>query len=109
MPHTAIKDRLNHYFDVNDFSNPGAFTYGNSPRALGALRAPGLVNLDLSGIKNTRIYERLTLQFRAEAFNIFNHPQFGPPDTALGDGTTGTISTQVNDPRELQLALKLIF
>lgn len=109
IPHTPIKDRLNQYFNVSDFSNPGAFTYGNSPRALGSLRAPGLIDLDLSGVKNTPLTDGMTLQFRAEAFNLFNHPQFGPPDTALGDGATGTISTQVNNPRELQVALKLIF
>jgi hypothetical protein len=109
IPNTSIKDRLNQYFDVSDFSNPGAFTYGNSPRTLGALRSPGLVDLDLSGVKNTPLFEGWILQFRAEAFNIFNHPQFGPPDTALGDGTTGVISSQVNAPRELQFALKLLF
>jgi hypothetical protein len=109
IPNTSIKHRLNQYFDTSDFSNPGAFTYGNSPRTLGALRSPGLVDLDLSGVKNTQIVEGWTLQFRAEAFNIFNHPQFGPPDTSLGDGTTGVINTQVNAPRELQFALKLLF
>ncbi|HYK35057.1 hypothetical protein, partial [Alloacidobacterium sp.] len=81
----------------------------NSPRTLGDLRAPGVANLDLSGVKNTRLFEGLTLQFRAEAFNLFNHPQFGPPDTALGENTTGTISSQVNAPRELQFAVKLLF
>ena len=109
IPGTAIKDRLTDYFNTDDFSAPGAFTYGNSPRTLGALRAPGLVDVDLSGVKNTVLFEGITLQFRAEAFNLFNHPQFGPPDTALGDGTTGVISTQVNNPRELQFALKLLF
>lgn len=107
--HTPITKRLNQYFDTSVFSAPGAFTYGNSPRTLGALRAPGVANLDLSGVKNTPLFEGLTLQFRAEAFNLFNHPQFGPPDTALGDNTTGTISSQVNAPRELQFAVKLLF
>ena len=109
IPGTPIKDRLNEYFNTDDFTAPPAFTYGNSPRTLGALRAPGLVDVDLSGVKNTALFEGITLQFRAEAFNLFNHPQFGPPDTALGDGTTGVISSQVNNPRELQFALKLLF
>jgi hypothetical protein len=109
IPDTPVKDRLNAYFDVGDFSAPGAFTYGNSPRTIGSLRAPGLVNLDLSGMKNTRIGDRWIVQFRAEAFNIINHPQFGPPDTGLGDGTTGVVSSQVNNPRELQFALKVLF
>ncbi|MGC1784664.1 MAG: TonB-dependent receptor [Acidobacteriaceae bacterium] len=108
IPDTPIKDRLNAYFNVADFSAPPAFTYGNSPRLLGALRDDGLIDLDLSGIKNTKV-GRYTLQFRAEAFNLFNHTQFGPPDTALGDGTTGIVSSQLNNPRELQFALKLLF
>jgi hypothetical protein len=110
VPNTAIKDRLSDYFNVNDFSAPAPFTYGNSPRTIGSLREPGWVDLDLSGIKNTRFFDgRLNVQFRAEAFNILNHPQFGPPDTNLGDGTTGIVSQQVNNPRELQFALKVLF
>jgi hypothetical protein len=49
------------------------------------------------------------LQFRADAFNLFNRTQFAPPDTALGENTIGVISSQVNAPRELQFALKLLF
>lgn len=109
IPDTPIKKRLNAYFNVNDFSAPAPFTYGNSPRLLGDLRAPGWVDCDLSGIKNTHLTERVNVQFRAEAFNILNHPQFGPPDTSLGDGTTGIVSTQINNPRELQFAMKVIF
>lgn len=110
IPNTPIKNRLNAYFNVNDFSEPAPFTYGNSPRTIGSLRDPGWVDLDLSGVKNTRFFDdRVNVQFRAEAFNILNHPQFGPPDTNLGDGTTGIISTQLNNPRELQFALKVIF
>jgi hypothetical protein len=109
IPHTSTKSRLNQYFNVSDFSAPNPFTYGNSPRTLGDLRAPGVANLDLSGIKNTHLFEGVNLQFRAEAFNLFNRTQFAPPDTALGDNTTGVISSQVNAPRELQFALKVLF
>jgi hypothetical protein len=63
----------------------------------------------MSGIKDFRIREGWKVQFRAEAFNLFNRPQFGAPDTVLGDGTTGVISTQANLPREIQLAIKLEF
>jgi hypothetical protein len=104
-----IADRLDSYFDVSAFSQPAPFTYGNSPRMLGSLRSPGLVSTDLSGIKRIPIYENLSGEFRAEAFNLFNHPVFGPPDTTLGDGNTGVVNSQVNLPRQIQLALKLVW
>ena len=102
-------NRLNQYFNVSYFSQPAPFTYGNSPRMLASLRSPGFIDTDLSGIKNFPIHERVTGQFRAEAFNLFNHPTFGPPDTTLGDGTTGIINSQVNLPRQIQVALKILF
>jgi hypothetical protein len=102
-------DKLSNYFDVSDFSAPASFTYGNSSRTLGFLRSPGLANIDLSGVKNVLIKDRVNAQFRAEAFNLFNHPQFGPPDTSLGDGNTGVISSQINLPREIQLAFRVEF
>ena len=104
-----VADRLNQYFNVADFSQPAAFTYGNSPRMLGNLRSDGYDLTDLSGIKNIPIFDRVSCQFRAEAFNLFNHPVFGPPDTTLGDGTTGIVNSQVNLPREIQLALKVLW
>jgi len=53
--------------------------------------------------------EGMHLQFRAEAFNVFNHPQFQGPDMSVGDSNFGVITSTVNHPRELQLALKLYF
>ena len=103
------KDRLNGYYNVSAFSDPGPFAYGNVPRIFGDLRAPGVFNTDLSGIKNFKIYGRVNAQFRAEAFNLFNHPQFNFPDFYLGDGNTGNITSIQNTPRQIQLALKVLF
>jgi hypothetical protein len=100
---------LNQYFDVSDFSQPAPFSYGNSARNLGNLRAPGFISTDFSGIKRFPVYESLTGEFRAEAFNLFNHPFFGPPDVLLGDGNTGVVSSQSNNPRQIQLAVKLVW
>ncbi len=105
----AISKRLNEYFTVSDFSQPASFTYGNSPRMLANLRSPGFIDTDLSGIKQIPIHESVNAEFRAEAFNLFNHPTFGPPDTTLGDGTTGVVNNQVNLPRQIQLAVKVIW
>jgi len=107
--HGPIPKRLNQFFNVGDFSEPAPFTYGNSPRMLSDLRAPRFVDTDLSGIKMIPIHDRLKAEFRAEAFNLFNHPTFGPPDTTLGDGTTGIVNSQVNLPRQIQLAAKVLW
>ncbi len=49
------------------------------------------------------------MQFRAEAFNVFNHVQFGNPTATITSNTFGRISSQQNSPRDIQLALKLMF
>ncbi|MDQ2900517.1 MAG: TonB-dependent receptor, partial [Acidobacteriota bacterium] len=71
-----------HWFDTTAFAAPGCVCFGNSGRNI--LRAPGFVNVDL-GIHRDFIYrERFRLQFRGEAFNLFNHPNFGLPAMAIG-------------------------
>jgi hypothetical protein len=59
-------------------------------------------------IKNTPLADRATLQFRAEVFNVENRPNFGMPDNFLGSPTFGQVLTADN-PRRLQLGLKLLF
>ena len=59
-------------------------------------------------MENTRLTESLNLQFRAEAFNLFNHTNFLTVGTTLGLATYGKV-TATRDPRILQLALKLTF
>jgi hypothetical protein len=83
--------------------------YGTSPR--NPLVGPGTANADLSLIKRFRMFynERHTLQFRAEAFNALNTPQFANPDAYLGDGAFGQVTNTKLPNRELQLALKYMF
>jgi len=66
-------------------------------------------NWDLSVFKEFQPQERMTLQFRLEAFNAFNTVRFGSPNTSVTSGQFGQISTQANSPRQLQLGLKLLF
>jgi hypothetical protein len=91
------------------FSVPAPYTFGNAPRTFNGVRSDRTNNVDLSLHKNTHITERLQLQFRAESFNLTNTPVFAPPNTTFGSPAFGTVSSQANQPRVLQLALKLLY
>jgi hypothetical protein len=88
---------------------------GTSPRYLPNVRGPGHQSEDFGIIKNTRISERASLQFRADMFNVFNRTGRGNPDTSLGDGypadggTFGLVLDPMNGPRVVQFALRLSF
>jgi hypothetical protein len=105
----AITSRLGAYFNVADFSVNAPFTFGNAPRIMPDLYGPGQKNFDFSLFKNTTVREKYRLQFRAEAFNAMNRVQFGNPATNISQATFGRISSQANLPRDIQLALKLLF
>ena len=104
------------WFDTTQFVNPPNFTFGNVGRTLPDVRSPGVVNFDLSLIKDTAITETLRAQFRAEAFNVVNHTNLGSPNATFAPGpdgrnqsaTFGTI-TSSRDPRIVQFGLRLVF
>jgi len=116
-PHRAggkDTDWINQYFTSADgssfFAQPAQYALGTAPRALGAVRNPGADNADLSIFKEfgmAAIHEGMRLEYRFESFNTFNHPQFCPPDTTFGDPNFGKIFSTCNNPREVQMALKL--
>jgi hypothetical protein len=88
--------------------------YSNSPRVLSGsfptIRPPKVPNADISMFKAFSLHENWNLQFRAEAFNATNSPQFNGPNTSLNGTTAGVVTlTQVNDPRNIQLSLRLRF
>jgi hypothetical protein len=58
-------------------------------------------------MKNTNIAEKVSLQFRAECFNLMNHPQFAPPNVNFGNAQFGVVSAQANLSRVVQFALKI--
>ena len=97
---------INGWFDTTAVAQPPQFTFGNAGRAI--LESPGLANINLSLLKNFVFTERWNLQFRAEAFNAFNRANFNDPGRALGSPTFGIINS-ADDPRNLQLGLKLQF
>jgi len=106
-----VVERLSGYFDTSVFSATPLYTFGNAPRTLPDVRAPGTRNWDFSLFKNFRVSEGLNVQFRAEAFNLFNTPRFGFPDQNFGNlgRGFGQITSQANSPRQMQFALKALF
>jgi hypothetical protein len=75
-----------------------------------SIRPPKVPNADVSLFKAFELPERMRLQFRAEAFNLTNSPQFNVPSTSLTSTSAGVVTlTQVNDPRNIQLSLRLTF
>ncbi|HEU4712067.1 MAG TPA: TonB-dependent receptor [Pyrinomonadaceae bacterium] len=94
------------WFNTGAFAFPAPGTFGNAGRNI--LDGPGFQNVNASLMKNTNLTERLNLQFRAEIFNLFNHPNFNLPDNFLGSPTFGRISS-ARDPRHIQFGLKLLF
>jgi hypothetical protein len=107
-----------HWFNPACFELPGVGLLGNLPRNY--LTGPGLLNVDASVLKSTKIARDYTIQFRAEVFNLFNRANFGLPAGAVfaagpvaGTGvvspTAGRITSTRTTSRQVQIGLKLIF
>ena len=104
-----VEDRLTKYFDTSVFSQPATYTFGNVSRTSGYLRAPGVHNVDLSVFKQFAVTEKIKTELRGEAFNAFNTPIFAAPDVVVSDANFGVITAQANSPRQVQIALKILF
>jgi hypothetical protein len=106
-----------HWFNTAAFAPAAPGTFGNAGR--NTIVSPGNNLADFSVLKSTAINERMRLQFRAEFFNIFNHPNFSLPNVTVNSGGFGTITSTPDvangnplgdgGPRQAQLALKLVF
>ena len=95
------------WFNPQAFAVPAPFLYGNSARNM--LFGPSFFGWDAAVFKNTQLTERLRLEFRAEFFNILNHPNFGVPASNISvPATVGRIST-ATDPRDIQFGMRLAF
>jgi hypothetical protein len=109
IPDGSSQSRITQWFNTSCFSAPSTFGFGSESRTDPNIRVGGIANFNFALFKNTAITEMVKLQFRAEAFNIFNRVQFGPPGATLGTAQFGVVSTQLNNPRVIQLALRLSF
>ncbi len=91
----------------NAFIAPATYTYGNSGRNI--LKADALNQLDVTVVKAFHIDEKRGFEFRAEMFNILNHPVFAAPSTAVNSSSGAQVSSTLNAARIIQLALKFRF
>ena len=107
---------INEWFNTSCFVDPPSLELGNASRA--PVSGPHFVNTDFSAIKHFVLpwREGMRLDFRFEVFNLFNHPQFGTPGSGicascpqLDTPSFGAINSTVNNPRLIQLALKVAF
>ena len=105
----SSQSKVSSWFNKACFTQPGPFSFGNESRVDSKVRASGAANWDLSATKNFQIFDRLTGRFSVEAFNLFNRVQFSAPDSNLADGSFGTVASQRNLPRVLQLAMRFSF
>jgi hypothetical protein len=113
----SLGGRLNNYFNLSCFTTPpvtGAdgigTAFGNS--GTGIVDGPGQANVDLSVAKRMGLHwprDGTSLEFRAEFFNAFNHPQFANPDSNFSSTTFGVITATSVNARVGQLGLKLSF
>ena len=92
---------------TSTFTVPATFTYGNGGRNI--LRGDSLKQFDFTLMKTFPITEQRVLQFRAEMFNILNHPVFATPSNAINNASGGQVSSTLNAARIIQLALKFSF
>jgi hypothetical protein len=101
----------NTWFNTSCFVAPPEYGFGTEPRVDGLIHMDGPANFDFAAFKRTTFgpSEKMGLEFRAEFFNLFNHPQFGPPNENAGSNQFGEVTSTVNNPRLIQFGLKFAF
>jgi len=99
---------LNKWFDTSAYVNPAPYSFGSGSRTEPDLRNPGAFSFDSVMSRWQPIRERMRLQFRAEFYNILNHPVSGTPSNGITSSTFGQITTK-NGNRTITMALRLAF
>jgi hypothetical protein len=106
---TPAQRSLTQWFDTSCFVAPAQYQFGNEGRNV--LTGPGRDNVDVTLHRSFRLpfREGMALEFRAEGYNLLNHPQFGFPGATIGTATAGVIGSTAVANRQLQMALRLAF
>jgi hypothetical protein len=112
-PNGGPKTRLS-YFNLAALSLPARPSgptgpYENGDAGRNSLRGPGFVDMDFTLARNFALPKSSILQFRADTFNVFNHPNFDNPDGNISDADFGELIGVGGNPREIQLSVKYIF
>ena len=98
------------YINPAAFTRPAPFTFGDSPKEIPWLRTPALLEEDVTLSKDFPLFrEKQKLAFSASAFNIGNRVQFGGLNTNVDQSGFGSLTSQANNAREIQLSLRLVF
>ena len=95
------------WFNTAAYSRAANGTFGTAGRS--EVIGPGITNWDFSLSKEFHFAQQPYVEFRFEAFNFLNHPNFGDPNTTLSSVTFGRISSTRTDMRQLQFGLKFVF
>src|SRR5882672_10237539 len=106
---------IDHWINLAAFAAPAKGTWGNAGRDI--VTGPKLFQIDAALAKDTKLTERMGLVFRADVFNVFNHPELGNPNLNFSSPATfGRITSLLNNTpigtggcRSIQLALRLKF
>jgi hypothetical protein len=102
------ESRLTHYVNPAAYTPTTAGNLGNAPRTSNCY-GPGYANSDISLNKDFHLSERVRAQFRAEALNAFNTPEFNGPNLAADSTSFGNITGTLGFPRLVQLGGRLTF
>jgi hypothetical protein len=120
VPIYAANQTIDNWFNPAAFAIPAPGTWGNLGRYVA--RGPGFYEIDTALQKQFRVTEKISMKFRAEAFNLLNHPVYANPSGSIGSNpalpsanfgritsilNTGAVGT--GTPRRLQFALRVIF
>ena len=100
---------VDRWINPSAFKVPAALQFGTAARSYTDLRNPSYANENFGLLKKFRFAERLTVTFRAEWFNAFNRVIFGSPQSNISNAQFGRITSQANQPRQGQVALRLDF
>lgn len=106
----VTREVLNPYFDTKAFASlPTQYMVSPEPPHFGELRAPHRKTMDASVIKRVRVWERLNLDFRADAMNITNSPQWDAPGTNMASRATFGVIQTAGGNRVIQLSVRGVF